>query len=222
MPPNAPHRGGCPWRARALPPASICGRALQMTPSTATPSVICGLPPTMCSRLKPIMVVGSKLGRRRRWNAGTPPCESVWAATFGKRCPFPNLMSIMTWVPSGFVCVKARAFRSSAYHFSLLLPGSLGEQCPELGRSRRQEEQRTKEERVRSRAADVLHLRPMMAYSPCHLGGGTAEARRLKQCLTSTRKSQGDWSMTCKRLVTVEYYVPEASQPGRLRLRLIA
>jgi hypothetical protein len=68
----------------------------------------------------------------------------------------------------------------------------------------------------------VPRLRPMMAYFPCHLGDGTAEARRLKQCLTSTRKSQGDWSMTCKRLVTVEYYDPDASQLGRIRLRLIA
>jgi hypothetical protein len=82
--------------------------------------------------------------------------------------------------------------------------------------------QRANEGQALPRSMGVPHLRPMMAYFPCHLGGGTAEARRLKQCLTSTRKSQGDWSMTCKRLVTVEYYDPDASQLGRIRLRLIA
>jgi hypothetical protein len=68
----------------------------------------------------------------------------------------------------------------------------------------------------------ITRLRPLMAYFPCHLGGGTAEATRLKQGLTSTRKSQGDWSMTCQRLVMVEYYDQDASQLGRIRLRLIA
>jgi len=82
--------------------------------------------------------------------------------------------------------------------------------------------QRAKEGQVLPRSMGIPCLRPMMAYFPCHLGGGTAEATRLKQCLTSTRKSQGDWSMTCKRLVMVEYYDQDASQLGRIRLRLIA
>ncbi len=82
--------------------------------------------------------------------------------------------------------------------------------------------QRANEGQVLPRSMGIPCLRPMMAYFPCHLGGGTAEATRLKQCLTSTRKSQGDWSMTCKRLVMVEYYDQDASQLGRIRLRLIA
>jgi len=79
---------GLPLASEAKPPASICGRAFQMTTSTATPSVIFVMPTNMCSRLKPIMVLGMKPGRLRIWNAGTTPCVNEWAATFGKRCPF--------------------------------------------------------------------------------------------------------------------------------------
>jgi hypothetical protein len=42
-----------------------------------------------CSQLKPLIVLGRKLGRLRIWNAGTTPCVNVEAATFDKRCPFP-------------------------------------------------------------------------------------------------------------------------------------
>jgi hypothetical protein len=33
-----------------------------------------GKPLNTCSQLKPIMVLGRKVGRLRRWNAGTTPC----------------------------------------------------------------------------------------------------------------------------------------------------
>src|SRR5260370_539839 len=56
--------------------------------------------------------------------------------------------------------------------------------------------QRAKEGQVMPRSMGVPHLRPMWSYFPCHSGGGTAEATRLKQCLTSARKAPGDWSMT--------------------------
>jgi transposase len=45
--------------------------------------------------------------------------------------------------------------------------------------------QRAKEGQVLPRSVGVPRLRPMWPYFPCHLGGGTAEAMRLKQCLTS-------------------------------------
>jgi len=94
---------GSPLASEAKPPAAVCGRAFQMTTSTATPSVIFGMPTNTCFRLKPIMVLGRKLGRLRIWNGGTTPCVNEWAATFDKRCPFPNLMSIMTWFPSSLL-----------------------------------------------------------------------------------------------------------------------
>ena len=56
--------------------------------------------------------------------------------------------------------------------------------------------QRANEGQSLPRSMGVPRLRPTWSYFPCHLGGGTAEAMRLKQCLTSARKGPGDWSMT--------------------------
>jgi hypothetical protein len=82
-------------------------------------------------------------------------------------------------------------------------------------------QQRAKEGQVVPRSMGIPRLRPERLYIPCHCGGGTAEAMRLKQRLTSARKSWGDRSMTRQRLVTPEYHGLKASQLGRLWLSLI-
>ena len=112
---------GSPLASEAAPPAAVCGRAFQMITSTATPSVIFGMPTNTCSRLKPIMVLGRKLGRLRLWNGGTTPCVNEWAATFDKRGPFPNLMSIMTWLPSGFLFSIICAYHLPSNHYPMCL-----------------------------------------------------------------------------------------------------
>ena len=56
---------------RDLP--SVMAKPSRMKTNTALPSVIFGMPINTCSRLKPIIVLGRKLGRLRIWNAGTTP-----------------------------------------------------------------------------------------------------------------------------------------------------
>lgn len=73
-----------------------------------------------CSRLKPIIVLGRKLGRLRIGNGGTTPCVNEWAATFDKHCPFPNLMSIMTWLPSGLLFSILWAYHLPSNHYPQL------------------------------------------------------------------------------------------------------
>ena len=81
--------------------------------------------------------------------------------------------------------------------------------------------QRAKEGQVLPRSMGISRLRPMTSHIPYHCGGGTAEAMRLKQRLTSARKSWGDRSMTRQRRVTPEYHGSEARQLGSLWLSLI-
>jgi hypothetical protein len=92
-----------PWETKAKRPAFGDGKPSRMHTTTAIPSVIFGMPLNTCSQLKPIMGLGRKVGRLRIWNAGTTPCVNEWAATFEKRCPFPHLIRIMIWLPSGLL-----------------------------------------------------------------------------------------------------------------------
>ncbi len=75
-----------------------------MNTSTAIPSVIFGQPLDRSSRQKPIIVLEKKLERQRIESDRTTPDVNELVATFDKRYPFPNLMSIMAGLPNGFFC----------------------------------------------------------------------------------------------------------------------
>jgi hypothetical protein len=51
-----------------------------------------------------------------RWNN---TLRHEWVATFDKRCPFPNLMSIMTWVPGGLLFSIIWAYHLPSNHYPL-------------------------------------------------------------------------------------------------------
>src|SRR5262245_20652603 len=88
---SLPWHGGCgqqsdaePAKSSPLPleteakrPVFGYGKPSRTNTNTAIPSVIFGMPINTCSRLKPIIVLGRKLGRLRIWNAGTTPCVNA-------------------------------------------------------------------------------------------------------------------------------------------------
>jgi len=84
-----------PLVTEAKPPAFVYGRAFQRNTSTAIRSVIFGQPISRSSLQRPIVVSEKKRERQHIENDGTTPYVNELVAAFDKRCPFPNLMSIM-------------------------------------------------------------------------------------------------------------------------------
>lgn len=62
-----------PLETEAKRPVFSYSKPSRQNTNTAIPSVIFGMPLNTCSRLKPIIVLGRKVGRLRIWNAGTTP-----------------------------------------------------------------------------------------------------------------------------------------------------
>src|SRR5258707_4354016 len=95
----------------------VFGRRSRRDTNTATPSAIFGRPINTRSRLKPIVVLGRKLGRPRIWNGGTTPCANGLVVTCDRRYLFPNPMSIIIWSPSGLLFSIIWAYHLQANHY---------------------------------------------------------------------------------------------------------
>jgi len=115
-----------PLATEAKPPASVCGRAFQMNTSTATPSVIFGRPTNTFSRLKPIIVLGRKLGRLRIWNGGITPYANGLGTIRDRRYPFPSPMSIIIWSLRGLLFSIIWTYHLQSNHYRGLKPGFMG------------------------------------------------------------------------------------------------
>jgi len=93
------------------------GMKFLMNTNTATPSAISGTPINKSSPQKPIGVPEKQQEKRPTSNDRTTRYANELAGTFDKRCPFPNLMSIMTWLPSGLLFSIIWAYHLPSNHY---------------------------------------------------------------------------------------------------------
>jgi hypothetical protein len=88
-----------------------------MNTNTAIPSAISGTPINTSSPQKPIGVSEKKQEKRPILNDGTTRYANELAGTFDKRCPFPNLMSIIICSPRGLLLSIMRANHLPSNHY---------------------------------------------------------------------------------------------------------
>ncbi len=93
-----------------------------MNTNTAPPSAISGTPLTKSSPQKPIGVSEKKQEKRPTSNDGTTRYANELAGTFDKRCPFPNLMSLILCSPRGVLLRIIRVYHLPSNHYLPVRP----------------------------------------------------------------------------------------------------
>jgi hypothetical protein len=117
VPSNASNRRLRDWRSKPAQPAFASGITFLMTPNTATPSAISGTPLNKSSPQKPRGVSEKNQEKPPISNDGTPRDANELAGMFDKRCPFPNLMSLIICSPRGFLLSRMSVSHFPSNHY---------------------------------------------------------------------------------------------------------
>jgi len=117
------------WRSKPAQPAFASGITFLMTTNTATPSAISGTPLNKSSPQKPRGVSEKNQEKPPISNDGTPRDANELAGMFDKRCPFPNLMSLIICSPRGFLLSRMSVSHFPSNHYRVWYPSFDDEQA---------------------------------------------------------------------------------------------